>query len=395
MRTSTSRFSFPLFLALAAMILTIGPAYGQEETTREFDFSPGRTLSLDFKTGAGIRISGWDSSTVRVTYRLGGRDAADSRVEFHETETGLEIRTFQDGRSRSSSTSHEFEIFVPHDFNLRLDSMGGSLEMEDVEGEFRGKTMGGALTLRNVRGEARLTTMGGNVEVTDSELDGSLKTMGGEVLLKNVVGDVKGSSMGGDVRYENVRRSDGELSSPRGTAVGGLSADSVQISTMGGKIEVPDAPDGASVSTMGGDIHIEQAFRFVKAKTMGGDIRIDEVEGWVKATTMSGDIEVTVVGASDGEKGITLISNSGDVTLTVPADFSMELDLQIAYTRNSRRNFRIISDFPLRQEQDENWDYSKGTARRYIYGTGTLAGGKSLVRIETINGNIRLKKGSR
>ena len=78
--------------------------------------------------------------------------------------------------------------------DIDLDSMGGGLEIDGVDGKFTGKTMGGGITLTDVRGEARLKTMGGQIHLSDSELDGYLETMGGQVLFENVIGDVKGKT---------------------------------------------------------------------------------------------------------------------------------------------------------------------------------------------------------
>ena len=201
------------------------------------------------------------------------------------------------------------------------------------------------------------------------------------------------SGLGSTPGARNVRRDDGEISSPKGTSVDGATADTVQISTMGGQIHVDDAPAGASVSTMGGNIRIERASRFVKAKTMGGDIFIDDVDGWVQATTMGGDVEVRVVGLGDAEKGVSLTSMSGDVTLTVPDGLSMEFALSIAYTRNSDQDYKIVSDFGIRQEEDTEWDFRHGSPRKYLYGTGSVGGGRHLIKIETVNGDIRIRKG--
>ena len=38
---------------------------------------------------------------------------------------------------------------------------------------------------------------------------------------------------------------------------------------------------------------------------------------------------------------------SGEVVLKVPADFPMDLDLEIAYTRDSRKSFKIFSSLIL------------------------------------------------
>ena len=356
---------------------------------REFQVSPGQELSLNLEAGGSVKVSGWDRNVVAVSYEVQGRDAEDCRVELTKIGRGLEIVTDYIGRRNNRQARILFTIQVPRRFDIAIESMGGGLHISDVEGKFQGETMGGNLTLENVIGKASLSTMGGEIQLTDSELDGSLSTMGGEVLFRDVVGDVKGSSMGGNVRYVNVLRRDGEFASPSRTGSADVSADTVQISTMGGDIDVDDASDGADVHTMGGEIHIKNALRFVKAKTMGGDIRIDAVDGWVTATTMSGDIEVTVIG-SGGE--VKLTSMIGDVTLAVPSYFSMDLDLRIAYTRNSKQNYRFVSDFDLQVEQTSSWDYEHGSPRKYIYGKGSVAGGANRVTIETVNGNIYLRR---
>jgi DUF4097 and DUF4098 domain-containing protein YvlB len=158
---------------------------------------------------------------------------------------------------------------------------------------------------------------------------------------------------------------------------------------MGGAIEIDEALEGADVHTMGGNIEIRDAGRFVRAKTMGGDILIDSIDGWVEATTMGGDIDVTVAGSGGDVK---LTSMSGDVVLTVPSGFSMELSLEIAYTRNSRQDYKIQAPFELRQSVSDEWDREHGTPRKYIRAKGSTGGANS-VRIKTINGNITVVEG--
>jgi DUF4097 and DUF4098 domain-containing protein YvlB len=215
--------------------------------------------------------------------------------------------------------------------------------------------------------------------------------MGGEVVFRDVVGDVRGSSMGGNVTYERVTRRSGKLATlERLDGDLDVSADTVQITTMGGAIEVTEAPEGAAVHTMGGDIRVSAARRFVSATTMGGDIVIDGADGWVKATTMGGNIEVTVVG-SGGD--VALQSMSGDVTLYVPRGFSMQLDLEIAYTRESGRAYRIESDVDLSRTATDAWDYDHGSPRKYLRAEGAVSGGQNRVTIRTVNGDIKVVTG--
>lgn len=379
-------------LFAAALLVVTTAASAAFDGKRQFDASSGGTLILDLKSGGSVKITGHGGAGIDVSYSVSGPSADDCSVEFVFRETANELKILTDYSSRggSHSSTIRFDIRVPERFDVELDSMGGGLSIDGVEGEFRGKTMGGELTLHDVRGEAALTTMGGQIRLTDSELDGSLKTMGGEVLFENVVGNVTGSSMGGNVRYKNVQRRDGKIGSPSRLAdIDETTVETVQVSTMGGAIEVEEAPEGASLHTMGGDIRVTDARRFVRAKTMGGDILIESVDGWVKATTMAGDVEVTVTG-SGGD--VELASYSGDITLHVPSGFSMQLELEIAYTRNSRQDYRIDTPYGLQELRTREWDYDNGSPRKFIRASGST-GGANRVKIETINGNITIVEG--
>ena len=127
---------------------------------------------------------------------------------------------------------------------------------------------------------------------------------------------------------------------------------------------------------------------------MGGSISIDKIDGWVKATTMGGDVKVVMTGdPSQGKRDVEISSMGGDIRLTVPAGLSMDVDITLAYTKDALRQYRIISDFDLELEETDKFDYSKGSARKYIYGTGLIRGGKYKIVGSTVNGNVYLKEG--
>lgn len=368
---------------LAAVLLMAAPmdSFGQEVKA-----SPGQTLDLQLVTGATVHIVGWDEPSVKVDAVKKGRDADMVRVEVRRTARGVEVLSEYTTKRESRSSRIEIDIKVPRRFDVEIDSMGGEVRIEDVEGTMRGRTMGGDLTLTRLRGRLELSTMGGAIQLTASRVDGTVSTMGGNVTLEDVTGNVRGSSMGGNVVTRNVKRSSTAAASPS-------SAKEVQISTMGGEISIADAMAGANVSTMGGNIRILQAARHVKASTMGGDVRLDAVDGWIEATTMGGNVMATMVGDADrGDRHVKLTSMSGDITLTVPPSLGMRFDIKVAYTRNSRQDYKILGDFPVQIRSTTEWDYSKGSPRRFIYGTGTAGSGKHVIEIETVNGDVTIRK---
>ncbi|HSE40121.1 MAG TPA: DUF4097 family beta strand repeat-containing protein [Acidobacteriota bacterium] len=348
---------------------------------RKFQSAPGKKLIIDLDTGGAISITGKSGNEVNVKVHLTGSDSEDLKVDVEETSNGIEINSTFHGNRNHYNASADLEIQTPSRYDVDLKTMGGDVAIHNLEGNISGETMGGELDLNGLKGKIQLTTMGGEITVADSDLDGSVKTMGGDVLIRNVSGTMKGSTMGGDVRYEN--------------ATGGKVKGEVKVNSMGGDLNIADAPEGASLDTMGGDIHVTSAKKFVEAKTMGGDIQLDSVDGSVEATTMGGDVKVRITGDAEQGKGdVSLTSMGGDIELTVPAGMAMNIDVETVYSERTTRKPKIVSDFPLeiseREESGTKWHDKEIT----MSGTGQTGNGKHHVKIRTVGGDIFLRKGN-
>jgi len=381
---ATFRVLTPAALAVLTALATLATpeATVAADNTHRIAVRPGERLQVDLETGADIRITGWSEDAVEVEAEFSGRDADIISFEVRRIDDGVAILSEFKERRRNSNSGGRVEIRVPDRFDLELTSMGGTIHIEGVEGEIKGETMGGELTLRRLGGTIDLTTMGGNIELSDSDVDGKVQTYGGNVHVRDVSGTVDGETMGGEVIYDNVR-----------PPAGGRASE-IKISTMGGDIRAPHAPYGADLETMGGNIEIESAGHHVRAETMGGNIDVGAIDGWVKATTMGGDVRVTMVGdPRTGRRDVRLISMGGDIRLTVPDGLSMAVDITLAYTKNSLQDYSIRSDFPLSINETPHWDYSGGSPRKSIFGTGTVKGGDHRIKIETINGDVELLRG--
>jgi hypothetical protein len=340
---------------------------------KNFKVTPGSLLDIDLESGGSINVKGWDKNEVDVKASLTGKNWKKLEVNIEENSGNVTITSkLLNHHHGNSNASVDLEIFVPQKYNVSFETMGGGVTLMNIEGEMNGQTMGGSLKLAQLKGNLSLKTMGGNIDLIDSDVDGKVETMGGHVTVDNVSGGVQGSSMGGNVEYKNIKRSDNSNSHEK-----------IVISTMGGAINLDDAPNGAEVKTMGGGININSASKFVKANTMGGDITINKIDGDADVTTMSGDVDIKVLGDSKTTgRDIHLVSMNGDVIVKVPKDFSMEINARI-----ENDSFEITSDFPLSKKRisdDEDDD-------EYILGTGKISGGNNMVKLEAKNGNIRIE----
>lgn len=366
-----------MIIATAAVFASAASAQ-QLPMEREIPVSAGERLELDLDTGGSIEITGGSGSVVRVLISEDERCRPACEISIERVGSGVLVQSDHVGNSNNRSSDLHFEIQVPERFDIQLHTMGGDVSIENVTGAIGGETMGGELELHRLGGTLDLTTMGGEIEITDSNVDGSLHTMGGEVLVENVTGDLDASSMGGEV----TRRGSSSATSE------------VRIETMGGDIELEDAPMGADVNTMGGNIEIASAGDHVRAHTMGGDIDLEAVNGWIEATTMGGDVSVRMVGdPSSGRRDVEITSMSGDIELVVPENLSMDVLVELAYTEGHEGDYEINSDLPLQQSVTPEWDRSEGSPRKVITATGSVGGGEHRVVLKTVNGDVTLRRG--
>lgn len=355
-------------IACAVLVLVQGLA--AEERT--FPVQPGEKLEVDMRSGGRIAVLGSERNEVKLEWQTLGGAKQGVRIDAAKSESGVRI----DSRGRAV----DLLIEVPRRFDLDLTTRGGNISVRSVEGTISGETMGGNLVLKDIQGDLTLSTKGGNISIADSDADGKISTMGGNITITNVAGNARVSTMGGNIVLENVAQR-GEYSIDR----------IIQVSTMGGNITVAHAPQGAKAETKGGDITVKKSAKFVEAKTMGGSITIGEHDGRVNASTMGGNVSVSIVPGS-GDQGIDISSMGGRIRLELPAEFSGDFDLEIAYTRQSTRKYEIKSDFPIHVEESPEWSQGQGNARRFIRGTGVVGGGANKVRIRTVNGDILLLK---
>lgn len=375
--------------ALAGLLLSTSVALA-DERVQNYPFNAGQTLTLELRSGGSVTVEGWDQSGIELSLDEGRRSLDDYRIEVSPNANGLRIQT--ELKRDNGGSNLKLGLKVPRNLNIELESAGGNLQMRDVAGVFSGRTGGGSIDLRQLSGRVDLQTGGGRMEVHDSTLDGEMRTGGGKVLISNVIGDLKARSGGGSVVYRNVRSASGDMRTPTGVADGQVDPETVLINSAGGRIDIDQAPAGARVETGGGSVRVVGAERFIAARTGGGSIKMELGEGWVEAETGAGSIELTVLRDIVGKGDIELTSGAGDITVTLPADFSMNADIELGVTRNAREEYTISSDFPLQIDESDDWDYGKGSPRKYIRATGSPGGGLHRLKIRTTNGNVVIRR---
>jgi len=148
----------------------------------------------------------------------------------------------------------------------------------------------------------------------------------------------------------------------------------VSASTGNGRVNVLNTDGAVRVSTGNGDVQVREVKGAVRVSTGNGRVNVTTAQGPVEARSGNGDIDVRMTAVRPSED-MTFSTGSGDVRVTLPADYSGELDA-------STGNGSIASDFDLKVE-------GRMSPRRV---RATIGSGGARLRLTTGNGGLELRK---
>jgi len=286
------------------LLLLAAPCLAGSRIENELQLQPGGSFLLDTDNGS-VEIVGSDRSGVRVVI-TSKRDDIESEYElsFDESPGHATVKVDKKGSGLfswfnwSRSAGLRFEIELPHETSINIDTAGGTIAVEAITGETRLDTSGGTITVRAVVGNVNADTSGGSIEIENVDGDVNADTSGGHITVRKVRGGVMADTSGGHIEISEV---DGDISadtsggSIRITEAGG----SVYADTSGGRIEVAFAAGngkGGSLSTSGGGVRVvlDPAVSLdIDASTSGGPVKLGlplKVEGELTKAAVRGKL---------------------------------------------------------------------------------------------------------
>ena len=181
-----------------------------ERSVKTFEVDPGGSLTLDTTLGSFYVDAGaTDTVTVEALLEVEADNFEKAERKFKDlqlsfTQNGNDVEIHSDFRGLKRGLSLEFRISVPRNYNLKLKTGGGNIEVVDVYGNVSAHTSGGSIRIKRVNGPVMVQTAGGSIRV------------------EHVIGQIQAVTKGGNV---TARMSDQ------------LSAD-CYLSTSGGKVAV-------------------------------------------------------------------------------------------------------------------------------------------------------------
>ncbi len=165
---NTRLWGASLFALLASAVLA-GP---EERLEWRFTLGAGGNVSVNNVNGA-IRVTAWDQDEVEIIAVKkakgglfgSGEDYLDQvRIEIEESEDGVSVRTaYPSGWRNKGKVSVYYELRVPLETNLELDTTNGKILAAGVTGDVAAETTNGRIELEEVSGSIRANTTNGSI----------------------------------------------------------------------------------------------------------------------------------------------------------------------------------------------------------------------------------------
>ena len=163
-------------------------------------------------------------------------------------------------------------------------------------------------------------------------------------------------------------------SSGNGDVSVAVAASQAHVSSGNGKVRVTSVAGRVEASSGNGEVTVENAGGPVRASSGNGDVYINTTNGPVNASSGNGDIRVSMERLS-GDDDMEFSSGNGRIELTVPDDFSAEVEA-------SSGNGKVVTDFPVTIR-------GRLSAQRLH---GTIGKGGRRLRMTTGNGSMEIRK---
>jgi len=283
-RTSTLLAS----LTLTAGLLLAAPALADYRFEKTLPLPPGGELLVE-TAGGSVTVTGGAGDGARIVV-TSPRDQAtvEDRYTFEYQSDGHRARVINKRRHAGlfgwfdigRGVSLHFEIQVPRQTGVDLQSSGGGLRVANLQGATRLRSSGGAVHAADLVGTVDAKSSGGGVEVQRVRGDVQIASSGGGVTAEQITGDVDAESSGGGVDVATVSGDVDASSSGGGVHLDGIGG-RVTADSSGGPVTAVLAANntaGASLSSSGGGVRVEVdagARLSIDASSSGGSVVCD------------------------------------------------------------------------------------------------------------------------
>lgn len=268
------------------MLLTARGAVPQSDWQ---DDEPYRVEKFDIETPGELEVR---TSGGHITVE--GTDRNTARVEMYVREKGESIlpddSDLDDFDIEISETNNKIKAIASREnskrwFNWRNDNKSVSFVVfvpRQMTTDL--KTSGGHIEVAGLEGAHQITTSGGHLDLSDIQGEVDARTSGGHITLDRMEGNIAARTSGGHIKAAHTN----------------------------GNVEL---------------------------RTSGGHIEMEELEGQISARTSGGNIAADLMSIDSGGSGADFRTSGGNISITIPEDIGLNLDLHGSYVNSDLNKF--------------------------------------------------------
>ena len=182
----------------------------EEVYEKSFEVNPGGLLTIRTDRGSvEVQTHNADRVDIRATVDARDEEARENfMVYFERSGDDVLVRGEQKEKKRWNWNGDRlrvaYVVTVPERFDVDLQTSGGSISVEDLEGAVQTKTSGGSLSFGMIRGDIEGRTSGGSISLNGTSGSADVHTSGGSISLGKVAGTVKAHTSGGSITIDEV-----------------------------------------------------------------------------------------------------------------------------------------------------------------------------------------------
>lgn len=304
--TNLFRALIPLIFILTSACAMAQDNKGTPYLSKEFRLNGPGSLKVE-TSGGSISVSSREGKEVKVEMfvRKGSKKFAPGDAEAREVLENYDIDISQSGNTitataeKNSSfqgwfggdnTSISFNVYVPEEMSTNLNTSGGSIHLEGVEGVQIVNTSGGSLKLLGIQGNMEARTSGGSITIEDYAGTLDARTSGGSVKLREATGNLTVRTSGGSIKLNEIAGSVDARTSGGGIEANLLTLNhALTLKTSGGSIRAT-IPKG-----LGLDLDLQGNRVNTQLRNFNGEADKDRVRG-----SMNGGGIAVVMSTSGG-----------------------------------------------------------------------------------------------
>jgi DUF4097 and DUF4098 domain-containing protein YvlB len=187
--------------AVLAMLTILAAApFVRAQTKKElrYNLGPNGTVTIvnprgniNVKPGAGRQI-------------LISASLPNEQIGVEGTQTGNRVEVRTHAREKSSAEMRvDFEVSVPADAGIRIDSANGDIRIENVRGDLNVANDAGTVEIRNAAGGVQVQTVSASINLAEAkQARVQLASAGGNITMTNVSGPtINAKSTNGAISY--------------------------------------------------------------------------------------------------------------------------------------------------------------------------------------------------